>query len=310
MSQKNVIVVTGATGQVGHQVAERLLSAGHAVRAVARNVEKLKLLGERGADVRPGSLDDQPFLTSVFREASAVFAIIPTYTNWSPQDFFAEQTGYAQSLAGAIRESRVSHVIALTSWGAEVPDKAAGTIAPLRVFEDLLDHVPGLNAVKLRPGHFMEDRLWDIGLIKSVGILGSMLKPDLMLPMIATCDIAAVAADYLAKLNFQGRSVRYLLGPKDYTMTETARILGASIGKPDLRYVEFSEADFRKGLAGLGASPNFADLVVQMLHGFNTGLIKGEPRSKINTTPTTQEEFAKTTFAPAFKAAPNASVKE
>ena len=41
MSQQRVIVVTGATGQVGHEVARRLLAAGHPVRAVARTADDL-----------------------------------------------------------------------------------------------------------------------------------------------------------------------------------------------------------------------------------------------------------------------------
>lgn len=56
MSEKNVIVVTGATGRVGHELAQRLLSAGQTVRAVARTAEKLKPLGARGADPTPADL--------------------------------------------------------------------------------------------------------------------------------------------------------------------------------------------------------------------------------------------------------------
>jgi uncharacterized protein YbjT (DUF2867 family) len=269
------------------------------VRAVARTVKRLEPLGARGADVRPGSLDDQAFLTSVLRGATAVFAVIPQ-SNLSAQDPFAEHAGYARSLVGAIREAGVTHVVGLSSWGADAPDQATGAIAALHVFEELLDEAPDLNIVHLRPGHFMENRLGDIGLLKSAGIIGSLIRADVPLPMVAARDIAAVAADYLAKVSFAGRTVRYVLGPKDYTMAETTRILGASIGKPDLTYVELPEADFRKGLAGVGFSPNLTDLYVQMVRGFNTRLIKSEPRSETNTTPTTLEEFAKDVFAPAF----------
>ncbi|MGQ0551272.1 MAG: NmrA family NAD(P)-binding protein [Armatimonadota bacterium] len=306
---KDVIVVTGATGHVGQDLVQRLLSAGQIVRAVARNVSRLKPLGARGAEMWPGSLADPDFLTSVFRGATTVFAVIPQ-SNLSAQDPFAEHTGYAKSLVGAIRAAGVNHVVGLSSWGAELPGQAAGAIAPLHVFEELLDDVPGLSVVHLRPGHFMENRLWDIGLIKSAGILGSMIEPNLSLPMVATPDIAAVAAEYLTNVRFKGRSVRYVLGPKDYTMTEATRILGASIGKPGLKYVEFPEAIYRKGLASVGFSSNLADAYVEMVRGFNSTLIKGEPRSEANTTPTTLEEFAKPVFAPAFKATPDPSLSE
>jgi uncharacterized protein YbjT (DUF2867 family) len=300
MSEQRVIVVTGATGQVGQKVAQRLLAAGHPVRAVARTAANLQALRARGADVRPGSLEDQAFLTSVFRGAAAVLAVIPQTTDVGADDPVAEHTQIANSLAGAIRQSGVRQVVSVSSWGAEVPGTATGPIAALHHFEALLDNTADLSVVHLRPGHFMENRLRDIKLISSAGVLGNLLTPDLLIPMVATQDVAAVAAEYLAGGGFTGRTVRYQLGPRDYTMTETARILGEAIGRPDLAYVQFPEADFRAGLIGFGFSPGFADAYMEMVRGFNTRLVKGAPRSATNTTPTTLEEFATDVFAPAF----------
>lgn len=300
MSEQRAIVVTGVTGQVGHKVARRLLAAGYPVRAVARTADNLKPLRARGADLRPGSLEDQAFLTSVFRGAAAVLAMVPQATDVWADDPVAEHTRIARSLVGAIREAGVRHVVSLSSWGAEVPGKATGPIAALHRFEELLDDTAGLSVVHLRPGHFMENRLRDIGPVNSAGVLGNRIKPGLPLPMVATQDVAAVAVEYLAGVGLPGRTVRYVLGPRDYTMTETARILGEAIGRPDLAYVEFPEADFRAGLIRSGFSPSFADTYVEMVRGFNTRLIKGEPRSAANTTATTLEEFATGVFAPAF----------
>jgi uncharacterized protein YbjT (DUF2867 family) len=157
----------------------------------------------------------------------------------------------------------------------------------------------------------MENFLWNIGLIKMAGINGLAIKPEVSFPMIATRDIAPVAADYLAYQNFKDRNVRYLLGPRNYTLTEVTRILGAAIGKQDLKYVEFPDAIFRKGvIAAGGLSPHAADMAIEINRGIDSGLIKAESRTKLNTTPTTLEEFARDTFVPAFKTAPNASFSE
>jgi len=118
--------------------------------------------------------------------------------------------------------------------------------------------------------------------------------------------VAPIAAKYLATLDFQGRNVRYLNGARDYTMTEITRILGASIGRPHLKYVQFPDAVFRKGLLGAGLTPNAADFAIAINRGIDSGVVKAEARSASNTTQTTVEEFAKTTFAPAFNAAPMA----
>ncbi len=51
-----------------------------------------------------------------------------------------------------------------------------------------------------------------------------------------------------------------------------------------------------------------ADLLIQTNRGINSGLLKAEPRSAGNTTPTTLEQVAASIFAPAFRAAADASL--
>ncbi len=160
--------------------------------------------------------------------------------------------------------------------------------------------IPGLNVVHVRASYFMENHLGSIGVIKAAGVNGGTMKGDRPFSMTASRDIGAVVAEILAEGAFSGRSVRYVLGPKDYSMAEATAILGAAIGRPDLKYVEFPEADARQGMIGAGLSPSVADEFLEMNRAFNNGLIKSEPRSATNTTPTTLEEFAKTVFAPAF----------
>lgn len=69
---------------------------------------------------------------------------------------------------------------------------------------------------------------------------------------------------------------------------------------------EIPDAVFRKGLLSAGLSPNAADFAIAINRGIDSGVVKAEARSPSNTTPTTLEEFAKTTFAPAFNTAPEA----
>lgn len=304
MNQKNVIVVTGATGRVGHLVVESLVTAGHSVRAVGRTANKLEALSAVGAEVRPGSYDDRAFLASVFKGARAAFVLTPV--DISAEDVNGVQHKVIEGLVGAIRESGITHVVFLSSWGAELSKRVGGIIG-CHWFEQQLDKIPNLNVVHLRPVWFMENFIWNIALIKMAGINGLAIRADAAFPMIATPDIATVAVDYLAKLDFKGRHVRYLNGPRDYSMTEVTRALGASVGKPDLRYVEFPDGVLRKGLiSGGGLTPNAADMALEINRGIDSGVVKAEPRSKANTTPTTIEEFAKTKFAPAFHAAPDA----
>jgi uncharacterized protein YbjT (DUF2867 family) len=137
----------------------------------------------------------------------------------------------------------------------------------------------------------MEDHM--ITVIKHEGINEDSVAPDLAVPMIATRDIADVAAKALKARDWEGVVVRELLGPRDLTYSEATRILGERIGKPDLNYVQISYAEMAKALVQAGLSESFAGLYVEMTRSFNEGKVKpSEDRKPENTTPTRFEDFA------------------
>jgi uncharacterized protein YbjT (DUF2867 family) len=294
-----VVAVTGATGHVGSGLVRALRTRGVPVRAVGRSAERLAGLVETGAEAAVGSIEDAAFLVKTFEGAAAVFAMIPPH--YGAPDNRAYQRSIVESLARAVEKAGVKRAVTLSSVGADLAS-GNGPIAGLHILEKRLEQVSGLHVVHLRPAYFMENELSSIGLIKSAGITGSPLKADAAFPMIATRDIAAVAADLLATPTFEGHSFRELLGPREYTPRESARILGEAIGKPELPYVEFSFEDTRRALVGAGLSPSLADDFLEMYAGFNGGRVRAlQGRSAATTTPTTLEEFARTVFAPAFR---------
>jgi uncharacterized protein YbjT (DUF2867 family) len=297
----DTVAVTGATGHVGGVLARRLRARGVAVRAIGRSADRLRPLMAEGAESHVGSVEDAAFLTRVFTGATAVFAMIPP--DYTTPDHRAYQRQVGDTLASAIEKAKVPRVVSLSSVGADL-DSGNGPIAGVHDLEKRLEAVPGLHALHLRPAYFMENHLQNIGLIKAKGIAGSPLKGDLSMATIATRDIGAVAAEVLAAPSFTGRSFRELLGPRDYTMGQATRILGQAIGHPELPYVEFPYDQARQALTAMGLSPDVARLFVEMAEGFNTGRIRPiQGRKPETTTPTTLEQFAADTFAPAFKAA-------
>lgn len=295
----HLVTVTGATGHIGSGIVERLLNGGHRVRGIMRDEEKFKPFAERGAEARVGDLADKEFLTEAFRGADAVFAMIPP--DQAAKDLRAEQGSIADNLAGAIEAARVTKVVALSSIGAQLASET-GPIAGLHDLEERLKSVPDLSLVILRPTYFMENFLYWVPLIKNAGICGETVRADVSMPLIATRDIAAVAAEYLAAPTFEETTVRHLLGPREYTFREATSILGEAVGKPNLQYVEFSKQDYRNGLLQAGFTENVADAYIEMEDSINNGSLFGEAkRDESTTTPTTLEEFAKDTFSPAFK---------
>lgn len=166
--------------------------------------------------------------------------------------------------------------------------------------EERLNRIKGLNVLHLRPAYFMENLLWGIDLIKSKGINGDAMRGDIKIPMIATKDIAAYAADLLVKRDFTGSSVRYLHGPRDLSLIEATEIIGKKINKPGLSYVMFPYDEAEKAMVGMGLSPDISRLFNAMSKAFNEGRIISGKRTKENTAQTTCEEFCDEVFVPAY----------
>ncbi|NIV99863.1 hypothetical protein GWN26_12330 [Candidatus Saccharibacteria bacterium] len=82
-----------------------------------------------------------------------------------------------------------------------------------------------------------------------------------------------------------------------------AEIYGKAIGKPDLKYVEFSYEDTRKAMIeGWGVTENVADAFIEFMQAVNAGKIFAEvKRNNANTTPTSIEDFAQV-FAQIYNA--------
>jgi hypothetical protein len=77
-----------------------------------------------------------------------------------------------------------------------------------------------------------------------------------------------------------------LQGPRDLDYREVAAIIGKAVGKPDLRYVQVPDDQFRAVLIQIVMSQNMANLLLEMSKALNSGYMKAlEPRNSKNTTP-------------------------
>jgi uncharacterized protein YbjT (DUF2867 family) len=294
-------VVTGASGNTGAIVADELLSRGEKVRVVGRSAAKLERFTKRGAQAAIVDLadPDPAKLTEAFSGAKAVYAMIPP--NLTSTDVLAYDGIVIKVIVTAIQRAAISHAVLLSSFGADKNGKT-GPILGLHRFEEALNAVDDLNAVYLRAGYFMENTLAQVGVIKNFGMAGGPLRADLKIPMIATRDIGASAAERLVKLDFKGKSSQELLGQRDLTYTEVAKIIGAAIGNPSLAYMQLPNDQMKAAVMQMGFSENMADLLLEMCDSQNAGHVAAlEKRGPANTTPTSFETFVKDAFVPAFE---------
>lgn len=285
-----MITILGASGKVGSKTTEILIGKGFKLRLIARHEDRLKQFAEKGAEIMCGDSMDAEFLAKAFTGSDAVLAMMPG--DLATPDIGAHQDKMGLAQIDAIRKSGTKKVVFLSSVGGHTEEKT-GIVAGLARQEARLRQLTGLDILILRPTYFMENLYGNIGMIKNMGINGSAIDADKPMPLIATKDIAAVAAEYLANPSFSGIAVRALLGPKDYTMAEVTKALSTAIGKPELPYIRFSVPDAVGGMMGAGISESVAYSYIGLMEGINEGVFSHEPRNSETTTPTTIEEFAK-----------------
>ena len=293
-------VITGATGHTGNIVARRLLSEGKEVRAVGRHQERLQSLVEAGAKPFVCDLADPVGLGKAFAGAEAVYIMIPPETTTA--NFRAFQDRITDSVVSALTAARVKYAVLLSSVGADKSSKT-GPVVGLYNLEKRLGTISGLNVLSLRAGYFMENTLSQAMAIHAMEKAAGPVRPDLKLPLIASRDIGQVAAEALLRLDFRGQQTRELLGQRDLNYIEIAEIIGQAIAKPDLKYVQLSDTEFRGFTAKVGMSADFANLILEMVAAMNSGHMRAqETRSARNTTPTSFETFVEEEFVPVYEA--------
>jgi uncharacterized protein YbjT (DUF2867 family) len=292
-------VITGATGNTGNRVAENLLKEGKKVRAIGRDAHRLANLASKGAEIAIGDLEDVAFLTKSFEGATAVYALVPP--KWDLQeDWRTFQRRISTALTEAITKAHVKNVVVLSSNGAQLSE-GAGPVTGVYEFEQMLKKVPDLNILSLRAGYFMQNLFGQIGMIQHAGIMGYSLKADLQLPIVHTNDIADVATKHLLSLDFKGFQSVFVSGQRDLSMNEVAQVLGTAIGKPELKYITFSDADAKAGMLQAGIPETIADGYTELFDSLNKGTYLNDyKRTPESTTPTSIEDFAKE-FAGAFQ---------
>lgn len=290
------IVITTPTGKIGSRLAELLLQAGKKVTLLARHPEKVARLAAMGATVKQGSLNDAGFVREATQGAKALFWLTPP--NVEVADFRAYQRELGRIAAEAIQKNGIAHVVHLSSLGAHL-GSGTGPVNGLHDIEKILDGVAA-NVTHLRPAAFYENILGSLETMKQMGALFQAVSPAVRVPMIATRDIAEVAAKQLADLSWSGRRVLTFFGPEDLSYSEIAAIISREIRRP-IEYVQVSPDQVRDALVGLGISADVAGQYVELAQAFDSGLLlKGLTNVPDWRTSTSFAQFTRDTIGPAL----------
>jgi uncharacterized protein YbjT (DUF2867 family) len=219
-----MIVVTGATGNVGRPLIEALTAAGEQVVAVSRRPLSTPVEGVRHAQADLGSAES---MRPVLEGADAFFILLA-----------GELLGYGEAateLLDAAKAAEVKRVVLLSSQiNATRPDSASH--GRLREFEDAV-RGSGLDFTILRAGGFASNAFaWS----ESVRAERTVLAPfgDVALPVVDPADLAAVAAVVLREDGHAGRTYE-LTGPEAVTPRRQAEVLAEALGE-EVTFVELT----------------------------------------------------------------------
>jgi uncharacterized protein YbjT (DUF2867 family) len=220
-----MIVVTGATGNVGRPLVRALAAAGEQVTAVSRGVSAADV--PPGVRVRRADLAEPASFESVVDGAEALFLMLSGA--FLPLD----------EVLGRARSAGVGRVVLLSSQGV-----ATGRLPA--VLEDSV-RASGLEWTMLQPGAFASNALaW----AESVRANREVAAPfgDVALPVVDPDDIAAVAATALRDSAHAGASY-VLTGPEPSTPKQQAAAIGEALGEP-VRFVAQTRAEARAEMLG------------------------------------------------------------
>ncbi|MFF3905787.1 NAD(P)H-binding protein [Streptomyces sp. NPDC001848] len=225
-----MIVVTGATGNVGRALTRILAAAGERVTATSRGIS--------GADVpegvrwRTADLTDAESLRPVCDGADTLFLQNggPGAHLLSPRD-----------ILDVAKAGGVERVVLLSSQGVATRPESGSHGGVARAIEDAVRE-SGLEWAILRPGGF-HSNAW--AWAESVRTRRTVAAPfgDVGLPTVDPVDIAGVAAAALTEDGHQGR-VYELTGPSLTTPRQRVEAIGDALGEP-VRFVEQTRDEAR-----------------------------------------------------------------
>ncbi|WP_188197319.1 NAD(P)H-binding protein [Nonomuraea sp. SYSU D8015] len=215
-----MIVVTGATGNVGGELVRLLAAAGEQVTAVSRRTAPLP----DGVRHVSGDLAEPASLKAALDGADALFLLV------AGED--------PRAVLEAAKAGGIRRVVLLSSQGAGTrPEAYAHPVA----FEEAV-RGSRLEWTILRPGGFDSNALaW----AEPIRVHRTAAAPfgDVGLPTVDPADIAEVAAAVLREDGHAGRTY-VLTGPRPVTPRERAAAIGAALGT-EVRFVEQTKEEAR-----------------------------------------------------------------
>ena len=254
-----MILVTGATGKTGGEVARQLESAHVSFRALVRDAEKAAPVSALGAELVVGDIADKDFLSTALTGIDKAFLVMPNNE---------EQLVLEKAFTDACVAAGVQHLVYLSSLES-VPE-SKNPITQNHVAAQDYIRESGMSWTLMRPTFFMQNfetyapRIKEAGQIVMPVGSGTVSATDLR-------DVGEVILEVLTKPGHENKSYD-LTGPELLTFSDIAkqfsRVLGTTVEFIDQPMEEFADL-----LRTIGLSEWRVDAVCKELEAIGAGVV-------------------------------------
>jgi uncharacterized protein YbjT (DUF2867 family) len=274
-----MILITGASGNVGREVLKQIASTGALVRAAFQSVSKASV-APSGVNVVTMDYNQPETLHAALQGVERVFLVGPPTSNL---------TALERNAVDAIKRSRVRHVVKLSAMGGRE------AIFP-RQHAESEDYIKSSEIAYtfLRPNGFMQNFVtYNATTINTQNAFYGV-QGDGKVSHIDLRDIAAVAVKALTEGGHEDKTYT-LTGPESLSNERAAEILSEDTGR-EIRYVDLSPDQFRQALlaAGLPEWSANALLDLQQLYGRGgASTVTSDVEQLLGRKPFTFEQFSR-----------------
>src|SRR6267154_2971941 len=274
------VLVTGATGTIGRDVARQLSGKGVAARAGVRDQAKARK--QFGADIAlvPFDFENEKTFSEALEGVEKIFLLPPLLPN---------QLEVMNTFVDAAKRAGVGHIVKLSAIG--IDDETEPTAIKWHGASERHIRESGVAFTFLRPNSFMQNFITYFPPRN-----GAIYLPwgNGTASFVDARDIANVAAKALTSDGHGGR-IYTLTGPATLGIAEVALILSEVSGR-EFKYVDVPEAAARDGMLQAGVPPWQVELVIE-LHAVNKqnrwSAVTSDIEKVTGTPPTDFAQFAR-----------------
>ena len=280
-----MILIVGATGQLGGLITRKLLAKGQTVRILARDASAWWPLADAGAHVVFGDLKDRASLAEACEEVDVVITTANSALRGGEDNVQTVDTDGNRNLIDAAREANVKQFIFTSAFGV-LPDSPV-PLFQAKAHSEAYLRSSGLLYTILAPDGFMD--VW-IPMIfagpvmsgQSVTIIGEGRRKH---SFIAVCDVAAFAIAAIGHPEAMNRHLP-LGGPEAVSWHDVAAAFERALGR------EIPVANLTPGQP----LPGLPDIVGHLMAGlemYDSVIEMGETTKVFGVNQTSLEDFVR-----------------